>query len=181
MKTHCLSQKKILVIFKNSFSNGKIKTLLWGRAIIVIISRGRNEYKFYMTGPMLYFIGLSHCIMPQNQNNNSQKSFVRPAPMWPWIPGTQRGAVFDLILSLQRRGTAGLLIPCPNRPVYLPSFQHGFWQWFRPYAEGVRRCELNPLAGQIISKSCSFSPDTEFTPLILVQTSGISYDSHLPM
>ena len=25
----------------------------------------------------------------------------------------------------------------------------------------------NPLAGQIITKSCSFSPETEFTPLIL--------------
>ena len=40
---------------------------------------------------------------------------------------------------------------------------------------GVR---MHPLAGQIISKSCSFSSETEFTPLILAPTSGFSYDSH---
>ena len=39
---------------------------------------------------------------------------------------------------------------------------------------GVRRCERTTLAGQIISKSCSFSPATEFTPLILSSKSEFS-------
>ena len=34
-------------------------------------------------------------------------------------------------------------------------------------------CECTTLAGQIISKSCSFSPETDFTPLILVSKSEI--------
>ena len=34
------------------------------------------------------------------------------------------------------------------------------------------------LAGQIISKSCIFSPETEFTRLILVSKSEFSYDLH---
>ena len=36
---------------------------------------------------------------------------------------------------------------------------------------GVR---THPLAGQIISKSCNFSPETEFTPLILASKSEFS-------
>ena len=48
-----------------------------------------------------------------------------------------------------------------------------------PYAvcvwgEGVRVCERTPLAGQIISKSCSFSSGTEFIPLILTTKSEFS-------
>ena len=45
-----------------------------------------------------------------------------------------------------------------------------------PYAGGgggggEGGCERTPLAGQIISKSCSFSPETEFTSLILASKS----------
>ena len=43
-----------------------------------------------------------------------------------------------------------------------------------PYAEGVgwRGCIRTPLAGLIISKSCRFSPETEFKPLILASKSA---------
>ena len=37
-----------------------------------------------------------------------------------------------------------------------------------------RGCKRTPLAGQIISKSYSFSPETEFTPLILASKSEYS-------
>ena len=40
-----------------------------------------------------------------------------------------------------------------------------------PYAVG---CERIPLAVQIISKSCNFSPETEFAPLILALKSEFS-------
>ena len=36
-------------------------------------------------------------------------------------------------------------------------------------------CVCTPLAGQIISKSCSFSPETEFTPLILASKSNLRF------
>ena len=44
------------------------------------------------------------------------------------------------------------------------------------HAEGVLGCECPPpppLAGQIISKSCSFLAETEFTPLILASKSDL--------
>ena len=36
-------------------------------------------------------------------------------------------------------------------------------------------CEHTPLAGQIISKSCNFSPETEFKPLILASTQSQNF------
>ena len=41
-------------------------------------------------------------------------------------------------------------------------------------AGGMGVCIRNPLAKQIISKSCSFSPESEFTPLILASKSECS-------
>ena len=35
---------------------------------------------------------------------------------------------------------------------------------YRPVRRGGAGVLMHPLAGQIISKSCSFSPETEFTP-----------------
>ena len=42
--------------------------------------------------------------------------------------------------------------------------------------------QMHPIAGQIISKACSFPPETEFTPLVLVlaSKSDFSLDSHPP-
>ena len=50
-----------------------------------------------------------------------------------------------------------------------------------PYAEGVRGCDRTPLAGQIISESCSFSPETVFTPQIWASKLEFSEDSHPPL
>ena len=47
------------------------------------------------------------------------------------------------------------------------GFGRKIYAYAGPYAEGVRRCNRTPLAEQIVSKSYSFSPETEFTPLIL--------------
>ena len=46
--------------------------------------------------------------------------------------------------------------------------------WGGGGAQGV----LTPLAGQIVSKSCIFAQETEFTPLILASKSEFSQDSH---
>ena len=60
--------------------------------------------------------------------------------------------------------------------VILISFKHrrpvrsGGWGW----GGGCAGMQTFQLAGQIILKSCSFSPETEFTPLILASKSEFS-------
>ena len=79
-----------------------------------------------------------------------------------------------LILSPQRRGKAGLLIPCTNRPVYLPRFQQGFWQWFRPLRRGGAGVRTQPPSWAKYFKIMQFFTRNWAAPLTFVQTSGLS-------
>ena len=67
-----------------------------------------------------------------------------------------------LILSLQGRGTAGLLIPCTNRPDCLPKSQQGFWQWFRPLRRGG--ATATPLLGKLFQNRTVFHQNWVYTP-----------------